>query len=69
MDLCSNGHEEVCYEGKECPACETIDNKDEVIADLHEKIENLTDEIDGLSEDNGNLTDELNEYKNKEITE
>ena len=21
MNLCSNGHDEVCYEGRYCPAC------------------------------------------------
>ena len=22
MDICSNGHDEVCYEGRKCPVCE-----------------------------------------------
>ena len=22
MELCSSGHDEVCYDGRKCPACE-----------------------------------------------
>ena len=25
MDLCSNGHKEICYNSNECPACRLID--------------------------------------------
>lgn len=39
MKLCSSGHEEVCYESRECPACE-------VSIDLEKKITELREEID-----------------------
>ena len=26
MDLCSKGHEEICYEGRICPVCDKIDD-------------------------------------------
>jgi hypothetical protein len=29
MNLCSHKHEEVCYEGNDCPVCATIDEKNE----------------------------------------
>jgi hypothetical protein len=41
MELCSEGHEEVCFEGgrfSSCPACEAIE-------DLNSQIEKLNDEI------------------------
>ena len=41
MTLCSEGHDEVCYESRNCPACEVIKEKDK-------EIEILKDEIDDL---------------------
>jgi len=44
MNLCSDTHEEVCYEGRKCPMCEMIqkvtDFEDEIFG-LKEKIEEL----------------------------
>ena len=40
MNLCSRGHEEVCYEGRNCPVCELID-----------EIEEKNAEIDSLNND------------------
>lgn len=42
MNLCSEGHEEVCYEGVECPLCETLKEMD----DLEQKIKNLKETFD-----------------------
>jgi len=28
MNLCSSGHDEVCYEGRECPACLLKEDRD-----------------------------------------
>lgn len=41
MELCSEGHKEVCYETRFCPACALV----EEIKDLKAKIEDLEDEI------------------------
>lgn len=42
MNLCSEGHDEVCYDGRNCPACSLIDEvtslKHEII-NLEEKQE------------------------------
>jgi hypothetical protein len=49
MNLCSDGHEEVCYEGRNCPACELkYDNKKL----LHE-ISTLETEIASLRDERG----------------
>ena len=37
MTLCSDGHDEVCYEGRDCPACELKDQ----LAESQSKIESL----------------------------
>ncbi len=52
MNLCSDNHEEICYEGRNCPLCaaksdlsdeiktlkQTIDDQEERIAELEEEI-------------------------------
>ena len=47
MELCSNGHEEICFEVRTCPLCEAqdeIDNLLKEIASLEEKITELEGE-------------------------
>ena len=48
MNLCSDGHEEVCYEGRRCPACDLKADLEAVEEDLNKEIQNLTDEINSL---------------------
>lgn len=55
MNLCSNGHDEVCYEGRNCPVCEMeaekdkeIEQRDKEIADYESLIEDLNEQIDKL---------------------
>ncbi len=43
MELCSNGHEEVCYESRFCPVCA-------VKEEMQEKIDKLQEENDKLNE-------------------
>jgi len=38
MDLCSEKHEEVCYEGRICPVCDTRD-------DLQGQIDEIAKEL------------------------
>ncbi len=48
MDICSDGHEEVCYEVAECPMCKMIDRLEERELDIEEyekELEMLKDEI------------------------
>jgi len=47
MNLCSDGHEEVCYEGKFCPACVLLIT----IGDLGDEIDELKEEIEKLNEE------------------
>lgn len=41
MNICDRNHEEVCYEGKYCPLCDTITDKNQEIKDLEKQIERL----------------------------
>jgi len=50
MNLCLDGHEEVCYEKRECPICNLIqemnDNHRAEIGELEEKISELQEELE-----------------------
>jgi hypothetical protein len=41
MNLCSKIHDEVCYEGRRCPACDVIDERNDVIAGLRHQLERM----------------------------
>ena len=41
MDICSNGHEEIVYEGRYCPMCTMIDNHKEELERLEDKISEI----------------------------
>jgi predicted RNase H-like nuclease (RuvC/YqgF family) len=65
MELCTGSrlfsdHEEICFEGSECPLCkmlETIKEKEEEIETLEEKVKDLDSAIEDLK-------DELHEATN-----
>ena len=41
MNLCSDKHEEVCYESRVCPVCDMRDDLNCTIAELKKQIEKL----------------------------
>ncbi len=46
MELCSSGHDEVCFEGRRCPVCSAqndLDNANGEIGDLKKKIDSHED--------------------------
>lgn len=43
MNLCNDGHDEICYEGRKCPACVLKDENEE-----------LRSEVDRLKEQSWN---------------
>ena len=46
MNLCNDGHDEVCYEVRLCPVCEALKEIDR----YQREIEDLRDEIKELQE-------------------
>jgi len=56
MNLCSDNHDEICFEGwgTKCPACEALkDQKDDmetIILDKDEEIMLLNEKLENLSE-------------------
>jgi len=45
MEICSSGHDEICYDTRHCPACVEIDEKNSEIEDLKSEIENLKNQL------------------------
>jgi len=62
MKICSEGHDELVYEGKYCPACQINDQLD----DANDDADKLRDEVVDLSEKIDELEDELKLYKFKD---
>lgn len=55
MDLCSNDHDEICHEGRQCPICE-------LIADMKKEHEEEKDELENsISELNQQLEERNNQ--------
>lgn len=50
MNLCNDGHEEVCYEGRECPVCEVTNEKNREIEDLEHKVAELEHSVSELEQ-------------------
>jgi DNA repair exonuclease SbcCD ATPase subunit len=45
MNLCSSKHDEICYEGRECPVCELIKEHVKEIQELNSRIDELRNEL------------------------
>ncbi|MDP2218511.1 MAG: hypothetical protein Q8J68_14635 [Methanolobus sp.] len=45
MNLCDNGHDEICYTSRKCPVCEIIKEKDEIIEELDGIVYDLKEQL------------------------
>jgi hypothetical protein len=45
MYLCDDDHDEICHEGRQCPFCAKIKEKDQEISDLNNKLDQLQSEL------------------------
>lgn len=49
MNLCSDNHEEICFEGRVCPACDIAKERDEAqdeLAKAEKQIDELQSQLD-----------------------
>lgn len=54
MDICSYDHDEICYEGRDCPLCIKLSEEkeqDQTITSLEKQIEDLQGEIYELKDE------------------
>lgn len=47
MNLCDDGHDEVCYESKRCPVCVEMVK----ISEIDVKLQDMCDEVERLTEE------------------
>lgn len=55
MDLCDKNHDQICFDGWQCPFCRMISDKDDQIDDLQNQISSLESEIAKLEKEIENL--------------
>jgi hypothetical protein len=55
MDVCSDGHEEIVHEGRNCPTCAIVEENKE----LKEKVAELQTLLDDAEADVSELTEKL----------
>ncbi len=65
MDICSDNHEEIAYEGRQCPACDIRADKDIEIKDLEKDNKNLEKTNEKLEEELEELKTELERLKQR----
>lgn len=49
MNLCDDGHDEVCYEGRQCPVCDALSDAEDEALDLKETINKMQETIDEMA--------------------
>lgn len=59
MNLCDDGHEEICFDGRKCPMCESIDDYDKKISDLEDEVHELSTALNIKIQEYNDLFDEV----------
>jgi predicted RNase H-like nuclease (RuvC/YqgF family) len=55
MNLCSDNHDEVCFESRSCPVCELISDENTKIESLEEQIQELKQKLEQAESENDRL--------------
>lgn len=63
MNLCDDGHDEVCYDSNFCPVCMMRNEKNEEIKSIESKEEELRGEITSLEREVASLQTDNDELK------
>jgi hypothetical protein len=61
MNLCSDGHNEVCYGGRVCPVCDIREDLEQTISVLESDITSLERNVDDLINEIQGLNAQLKE--------
>lgn len=48
MNLCSEDHDEICYEGRICPLCDALEDADITQEEMQKEIDQLKSELEDL---------------------
>lgn len=63
MNLCDDGHEEVCFDSRHCPVCEIIKDYDDHVKTLKETVEDLTQQLTDAETEQARYMDIFKEVK------
>jgi predicted RNase H-like nuclease (RuvC/YqgF family) len=58
MELCSSGHDEICYDGGRCPFCSSID-------EYERKVSHLEDDVSRLEYENRDLESQVSSLQSE----
>lgn len=50
MNLCSDNHQEICYEGRICPLCTALENHDVDVTSLDNRLNEARQTIEALEQ-------------------
>ena len=67
MNLCSDHHEEVCYETRTCPACDAIQEKQNDIDSRDTEIKDLKGQMEDTDNQIIELQDQIKELENQVV--
>jgi hypothetical protein len=48
MNLCNDDHDEVCFEGRTCPACAIREDLERKVSDLEDDVKSLENKVSDL---------------------
>lgn len=65
MNLCDSDHDEVCYEGRNCPVCAMLESAREEIDALRVELKDVETERDDAQSEVKDLTKQIEVSKNE----
>ena len=68
LSLCGDGHDEICYTGRECPACEALDRVQQIqdqVIEAERAYNDMEEQAKVLERKVEDLQDEINELEDK----
>lgn len=63
MNLCDDGHEEVCFDGRHCPVCEIIKDYECTLEGFKDEIKDLTQQLTDAECEQARYMEIFNEVK------
>jgi TolA-binding protein len=63
MELCSNGHDEICFTSRSCPLCDAQTESKDEIGKLQNKIETLENQVEDFTFEIQELQSQIAEGK------
>lgn len=61
LNICSDNHEEICFVGTSCPACQKISSLEQEITSLNDDITTLKNQLDDAIQERDTLQAQINE--------